>query len=324
MGISFNDALNNQLLSKKFLSIIPRNCKCGARLEFNDSLKIMYCTNKKCTVQIKNRIRSFCDRLNIDIDDSSIDKMIEKLGLITPYQVLMLPDALKEKLIDENDINNAENIIQSIGNIKQTEYFIYEIAELSGIKSIRNVAYKIFDGFESVEEAYNELELGQLGFINEHLGIKSSDSSIISIEIYNKLADIKEEMLFAEMQFKIKQYSKPILRIAFCDTVSPYINKSELLESMNNTYDYKFILSSTVTDKTDILIKNADTSGNKYRAAKVLNTKHTADEMNNGKIQLDDVDKFIDTELKPIGSTVWITTIQELKSRLNIMRDSDE
>ena len=52
--------------------------------------------------------------------------------------------------------------MQKIKNIKSKEYFMYEIIKLSGIEKLVPIAYDIANGFENIDELYNELEIASI------------------------------------------------------------------------------------------------------------------------------------------------------------------
>ena len=320
MGISFDEALNNNLISDKTIKLLPSKCMCGSKLRFSDSLKNMICIENNCKSLIINRVMQFSKYVGIDIDYNKASIIVNKTKMITPYQMIILDTAFKSNMISNRDI---ENIIDCISKIKDKQYYIYEIAKMCGIDDIYFVAYKIFDGFESFEDAYNEIEGGQVSFINERLGIKSSDSTILSLDIFNKLINIKDELIFAETQLKVKRYNQQIINISFSDNVKPFINKYELIDYLNSTYNFKFNLITIINDNTDILIKNFDGNTNKYRASKIINDKFIAEQMNNGKITLADIGKHIPNELKPAGYKIAIFSIEELLGVLDELKGSD-
>lgn len=320
MGIKFNEALRNDIISLKTLKMIPNKCECGHEYELSNSMKTLVCTNKNCKENIVRRVKTFCNKLGLNIETQDIRDITDKINIITPFQLLIIEDAVEHNIVTESDIHDLKDFIQSIKNIKEKEYFLYNIVELCGIKEIEKVAYKIFDGFSSFDEVFDEIESGQIAFINERLGIKSSDSSIISVDIYNKIISLKEELMFAETQLKIKKYDKKILYIAFCDSIIPYVNKSELIDFLNDRYNYKFVVVSNINESTDILVKNFDGNNSKYRAAKIINDRFIAESMNKGEITLSNIGKTKEGELKPLGSRIYIDELINILKRLNTIK----
>lgn len=317
MSIGFDEALNNEIISPVLIKSIQPKCKCGAHLVFSDSLRSVYCSNEKCIYNVIKRVNFLNKKLELNIYDIDIENIVKKLKLTTPYQILMLDEAIKCGSITEADIHNSSNVVQNISMIKQKEYPLYEIVELSGIISIQNTAKAIFDGFDSVTEAYNEIDRGQLSFISERLGLSTTEASTLGVEIYNQLIKIMEELLFAEMQLKVKKYSDYKLNIAFCDNIIPFLNKREYIEYINSLSRYKFNYVSSISTYTDILIRNSSDNNSKSRAARIINDKFIANSVNSGELNLSDIGIFRDGEVKPIGNTIYICKSDELIHRLN-------
>lgn len=321
MSITFTDALDNNLISDNIIKMLPRKCKCGADYVFNDSLKEIQCTNKDCSESIVNRCRTFVNKTGISVSEEGLRTLITKFKMITPFQLMMLDEVYSSGLVTSNDVSNIDDIVQNIKNIKQNELLIYEIVKLCCIENISNTAERIFGGFESVSDAYDEIEAGQISFINERLGIKSSDSSIFSFEIFNELIDIKEELLFAETQFNVKKIQKKSLRIAFADNILPFVNKMELIDMLNYRFNYNFIHVVVISENTDILVKNDADGNSKTRSARLINDKFVADEMNNNRISLSDINKLVDGELKPVGCKVYVDTLDNIIDRLSKLEE---
>lgn len=323
MGISFNEVVKNNLISEKAVKLLNNRCKCGCELEFSDSLKELKCTNPNCKAGIVGRITNMFSLLGIEYDDNYIYTIVDKLDIVTPYQMFILRDVVEQGILDINIVPELESLIQKLEEIKLNEYFIYQIVRLCGIEEITKVAYRLFYGFEELDDALDEIETGQVAFINERLGVKSSEGSVLSVEIYNILLSLKEELIFAESQFKIKKYDRKIIRIAFADGTSPFVNRGELLDYLNNTYNYIFLNITTIKDNTDILVRNFDNTSNKLRAAQLINDKFVANKMNNGEISLDDIDKLDENSYKPIGSKVYIDNLENVIKALDRMKGID-
>lgn len=321
MGVSFSEAVKNELVSEETLKVIPKRCLCGSELEFSDSLKELKCTDKNCKQTVIARVCTFCKKLGIPLSYEDASYIVNNIGIVTPYQIMMLDELNKENSSLLGMVFNIDEVLQVIENIKQNEYLLNYVVELCGIEDIANIAEKMFYGFKSLDEAYNEIEIGQVTFVNERLGIKKPDSSIISVRIYNELLDSKEELLFGETQFKIKEYDSPRLNIAFCDNTIPFINKSELIEEWNYKYGCIFNQVTIIGENTDILVKNVDGASSKIRAARTINDEYTAELMNNTGMELRDIGKYEEGKLKPIGSKVFVESLANIESRLQYMID---
>lgn len=316
MSIKFDEALDNEILSPILVRSIQRKCKCGADIVFSDSLRNAYCSKENCIGAVIDRVHNINKKLNLSISDIGVENIVRKLKISTPYQIFMLEAVVKNGTITHADIHNLDTVLHNLNEAKNKEYYIYEIAEMSGITSIVNTAKTIFNGFDSVTEAYNEIDRGQLSFISERLGLTTTEASALGVEIYNQLTKFMEEFLFAEMQLKTRRYSEHKLNIAFCDNIIPYVNKQEYIEYINSLSVYKFNFTTSISTDTDVLVRNSSENSSKSRAARIINDKFIADAVNCGELNLNDIGIFKDGELKPIGNTIYVCNSDELVSRL--------
>jgi hypothetical protein len=318
MGISYEEALMNGLISETTRNMLPDKCACGSKYELNDSLTVIQCTNKKCKEYLIDRIENFNVMVGLDIDKPELRNIVKKLNIQTPYQILMLDEALSKDVITSKDLSNHKEVVDRLDKIKKAPVSLVNIVRICGIKVISKVAYKIFDGFNTIDEAYTEIETRQITFINERLGIKDTDSSIFSADIYSKIIELKDEFILAEMLLNVQSDNQDnIIRIAFTDNVQPYVNKSEFVEFLNDKYSYKFILLSSVNDNTDILVSNALSQNTKYRTARIINNEQIAKEMKAGELELKDAEKKIKYQLKPRGCKIFIDSLENVLDKLD-------
>lgn len=317
MSISIDEAYSNNLISQKTIKMLPKFCACGSTLRFSDSLRELKCTVPNCRGKILNRITDFCDYNNIELSYDSILAIVDKLGIVTPYQILMLKDAYENKGISRVDVSNILSVIKTIDALRNTQMEFYKLLEMCGLNGIKKIAKKIAYGFNNTDEFFNEVENGQLAFINDRLGVTNLDSCILSIKVYNTLLSIKEELIFAESLVNIKQNDERIF-IAFNDNVEPFVNKSELIDYLNYTYTKQFVQITTITDITDVLIRHTtDVTTAKYRTARLINDEATARKVNSGELTLNEADKIIPGQLKPMGQKIYITTLDTFIKRLD-------
>jgi hypothetical protein len=322
MSISVREVLDNELMSEGTLRGIPTRCKCGAPMVFNDSLRNIQCSNKKCKYKLVSRIKRFAKITNINIDDSIALELIQYLGIVTPYQILMIDQVVEANKQSVRNIHNILEIANGIKKYKSTKHKIYEVAALCGISTIENIAKQLFEGFNSLDDVYNELDKCQVSYISDRLGIHNNDCAQFSVDIYNKLIELKDEMMFGEAQLEIDEYPNK-MDIVITDNVLPFINKSEYIEFLNSKYNICFNMTTSVSDNTDILISNSTPASNKMHSATVINNRYVANEMNQNKLNLSDINKKVDGELKPLGVKVLICTSNELETRLNELEAHD-
>ena len=314
MAFSIDEIKSKHILSDELLSIIPHKCKCGNNLCISNSLNEIVCTSKKCTSALHYRTKKFCEMLNIPLSDQSIDIIIRDVNIISPYQILMLQYMYKDGTVSHFNIPEIQDCIQIINNVVNNEISLANMIKLCGIEEITSVANKLFDNFNSVDDIYEQLYRGQVVFISGQLGLDNT-SIIFAVDIFNKLIKIQDELVFAETQFKIDKNTDKYINVAIIGNTSPLANKSEIIQYLNAKYKmFRFRLHG-IDEHTDILI-NGTNSTDKCRDANIINNRFIAEEMNKNNIELNDIGKFKEGILKPIGAKIYIDNLQNVLNRL--------
>lgn len=319
MGITFEEVEENGLLTPSVLACIPRTCECGAPIEFTDSLRQIYCSNPRCLYKVAARLESMGKAMKSDgWGESTCITVCREFGVISPYQVFLLPGEIKKG--KTSSVAAFEKKVASICDPAKRRVKLWEVVKLAGIPSIETTAYKIFDGYNSLDDAYEDIENGQVPFIAEKLGLKNSENSVMAVTIYNTLIQYKEELKFGESQFTIVQPTGKTIYIAITGGVYGFKNKSEFVSYINSRYSGKVnaMLMSRVTSQIDILIADGDTSHGKYAAASKINAKYVETGLNTGMFTEDQMGTFEnDTDMHPIGEKIFITDSEGVLARLD-------
>lgn len=273
MGITRQEVIDNELMSEDIIEYIPETCPiCGSDIEFTDSLKQIYCTNKRCSLKIAARLESMAKAMKADgWGESTCLAVVEYFKLVSPYQVFVIG----EKGLSCPDVSAFSKKIASICDPEKRKVKLWEVVRLAGIPSIETIAYKIFDGYSSLEEAYEKIETLQVPFIAEKLGLRNADTGVMAVNVYKTLIEYKDELLFGESKFDVYIPTGMPLSIAITGGVAGYHNKGEFIQYINNRYSGKVnaMLMNSVTSQVDYLVADNDTSSNKYRTAMRLKDK---------------------------------------------------
>lgn len=320
MGVSLDEVIENQLLSEVILECIPHECECGAPIEFTDSLRQIYCSSSTCLYKVAARLESMAKKMKADgWGESTCVEVCRRFKLMSPYQVFLL-EGLVNKGVTCDGVSAFSKKVASICDMEKRKVKLWEIVSLAGIPSIETTAYKIFDGYSTIEDAYKDIEKGQVPFIANKLGIKNSETGVMALNVYNTLLKYKEEILFGETQFDIYEPTGDTLYIAITGSVSGFRNKSEFIKFINDRYGGKVnaMLMNSVTSQIDILIADGDTSSNKFKNAQKLNNKHLEKGLIKGDIAEENIGKYIsEKDLHPVGELIYVTTSDEVFRRLD-------
>ena len=283
MSISRADVEDNSLLDREILDYIPPVCPvCSSEIEFTDDLTNIYCVNKQCALKVASRLEAMARDMKVDgWGESTCLKAVEGYGLTSPYQVFLL----ENKELENIGVSSLEKKIKAICSKDKRKLKLWEMVKVGNIPSISQVAYKLFNGFDSLSEAYEHIERYQVPFIADRLGLRDSESSILAVRVYNTLLGYKEELLLGEKQFTV--YKPEGLRLSV--VITDNINKTEFISSLNKRYAGKiyFLLLNTVSSGLDILLTNGDKSSRKYKQALKLKEE-------NNKIQILNTSEIFD------------------------------
>ena len=200
MSIVLKDVIEHELLSKDTITILPNGgyCTCGTELEFTDSLSQVYCPSKECYLKMAARVEHLAKSIGANgWDRETAIKVCKNFKLKSPYQLLIL----KGSHLDE--VENFEELINDLYNKSDKELKLWELVKLMGVEKIEKIAYKLFYGYNSISEAYDDIKRYQVPFIADRLGLKNADTGVIAVNIYNTLLEYEDELLFGEKKIKV-------------------------------------------------------------------------------------------------------------------------
>ena len=325
MSIPLKDVIENQLISEAVLNVIPHTCECGAEIAFTDSLRQIFCTNPRCYYKVAARLESMAKKLRgkngescEGWGESTCVTVCKEFKLISPYQVFQLENLVKNGAT--SSVSAFEKKVNSICNPVLRKVELWQVVALAGIPNIETIAYKIFNGYDSISDAYKDIESGQVPFIANKLGLKNLVTGVMAVNVYNTLMSYKDELLYGEKQFDIFKPEGQTLYIAITGGVQGFKNKSEFIGYINNRYNGKVnaMLMNSVTTQVEILVADGDTSSNKFKTANRLNDKYLKKQLELGNISESEIGNFKnDRDLHPVGELIFVGDSHEVISRLD-------
>lgn len=276
--ITREDVEENELISVEVLEEIPETCEfCGSPVVFTDTLKQIYCSNPKCKLKIAARLEAMAKNMNVDgFGDSTCLALCSQFGMTSPYQIFLLAS----KGADEVEgVAAFDKKMDAINNSPYRYCELWQMVSYGNIPGIDTIAFKLFSGYGTINEAYADFEKYQVPFIADKLGLKNSSTGVMAVNIYNTLMEYKAELQFGETKFRIKKVDNDRIIIAITGGVLGYANKSEFINRMNSKYDGKvsLMLKSSVTDDVRYLIHEGGTNALKpsRKLARALSMKES-------------------------------------------------
>lgn len=180
-------------LPERFANCLPDICEiCGSPLWLKESLTELQCSNPRCPDKIAMRINMICEDLNIlYFGESTIRKFMEYYIVTNP----MCMFALKPGMLVSDEISQdvSDKIINQI--VKKRNFLLWEYVMYSNLPNIKTTAKKIFQGYDSLESAYNDIETGGVDFIQKRLGINcDGEVSVQAMKVYSTLMEFKNDL----------------------------------------------------------------------------------------------------------------------------------
>lgn len=259
---------SNYGLPIKFVECIPEYCtSCGALMEIGETLTGLHCSNPKCKDKVVMRIKSICQDLGVlSFGESTIEKFVDYYGISNPLNVLALQEGML--LSDEVSEKVSTSIIAQLH--KKRNFLLWEYVMLANLPYIRTSARKIFQGYTTLEDAYNDIEAGGVDFIQKKLGIANEgEVSVQAMKIYSTLMEFKDDLFECVIEINIiNMEDKKELNVVCSDQVGGEFNKkAEFYAYINETFTDKVHVNflPSVNKSIDYLVwAGADGSPARY------------------------------------------------------------
>lgn len=255
-------------LPERFIDVLPEVCsECGSPLEISETLTGLHCSNPRCKNKLIMRIRAMCRDLGIvDFGESTISKFIDYYGVTNHLNFFDLREGMD--LSDEVSPLVSEKVISQV--VKHKDFLLWEFVQVANLPYVQTSARKIFQGYNNLTEAYEDIEEGGVDFIQKKLGIAKEDTvSLQAMKIYTTLMEFKDDLLEGEECVNIiSMEGKKELNVVCSDQVGDgFSKKSEFYayihENFNENIHVNFL--SSVTKSIDYLIwAGADGSPARY------------------------------------------------------------
>lgn len=287
MGFTFSEVVENALLnpnivSPEVLEEIPSTCDgaygCGAELEFTDNLVQLYCPNRFCTHKVAARLEAMAKEMKADgWGMSTCLEVVHKFKLISPAMVFLIEQLPIDKYPAELKVSGFQTKLSNICDRSKRRVQLWEVVKLLGVPGVSDIARKVLDGYDNIEEAFEDIEKYQAGLIADKLGLSvKSENGVLALNTYITLIEYKNEILQAVKHFDIYKPVGDSIRIAITGGVEGYSNKDDFIRHLNIELEglCNVTLAKGVNAKLDILIVDAgDADSGKFKSATRVNEK---------------------------------------------------
>lgn len=316
MEYTWTEVAERGLLSDAVINDIPQYCDCGAEHHITDNLTNVFCPRRECFYKIAARLENMAKAMQVDgWGASTCIELVQRYGLVSPYQAL-----LANKLIERGEdtgIANFPNKVRDLRAKAQEPVELWKVVQFGSLPGIDTAAQKLFSGYKTVEDFYNDFENAGYAdeFVARRLGSKSVGAR--AGEIADALADAKDELLLAEKLFNIQEKTGEELHICITGGVHGFKNKPAFIEYINETFEGKVnaIWAKSMSSDVDILVCDGDGGSNKYRTAAGMNAKAEEKAVKAGLG--DRIGELAEGDLHSIGEAVFIGTAEQVIERIH-------
>lgn len=268
--------MENGLISERFLEYIPSHCEgCGEELYFSDNLSFLACINDRCPTKVASRIEAMCKFLKIDgFGEANCMTIAKKFKLAGPAQLKVVAERFAELPDVPGWETKRNNVLQGMNK----ELSLWEYVKALNLPGVSGRARELIEGYENLEDFYDDLETQQVPLVAARLGIKSElDSGVLAVNTYNTMMEYKSEVLGCVEFFNIKKENKDAITLNVCITqkVPGYANKPAFIERLREIANgsVNIVQVDRVTEKTHVLVGDINSSTGKMKRAKEINEK---------------------------------------------------
>lgn len=256
-------------LPYEFVSLLPEECPtCGGVMGISETLTGLHCCNGRCPDKLMMRIKAICQDLGIlGFGEATIQKFIEYYGITNPLNMFALRKGMP---IGEGISMDVSDKISSQIEAKRS-FLLWEYVKIANIPGIQTSALPLFKGYDSLEEAYKDIEEGGIPLIMQKLGLAGDEDgiSIRAIKIFETLMEFKDDLFESLEDVEIKHlHGVKELNVVCSDQVGGgFSKKAEFYSYVNNTYKDRVHVNflPSVTKNIDFLVwAGADGSPARY------------------------------------------------------------
>ena len=293
--------LKNSTLPENFLQTLPDSCGsgdffeedeklyCGEPLEITETLTKLYCANPFCPEKGVMRLQAMLKDLGVlNLGEAKCRKLMVNFGVYNPYAIFAYEPS-DGALYEGCSMDFSHKIFEQIENVRTMA--LWEYVKYGNLPGLRDNARKLLGSYVELEDFYEDLEDGQIDFVQEKLGIKKGAKiseknfgnpeidlfddedlwevtddtiSVLCVQIYEVLMLFKDELFEFIDSVNIKSGNLPEVTICMSQEVgAPYKSKKDFINALNTEYGDRISINKldNLTKDCDFLICNDSNAG---------------------------------------------------------------
>ena len=246
---------------ERFLDILPETCfdeRCGAPMEMSDVLTNVHCSNPRCPSKVATRMVAMMSKLGVKGfagKGKMIDDCLDKFGFTNPLIIFAYEPEVDGSLGNKMSLEASQKIYDQLQSRK--DFTLAEFVRIANLPFIQTSALNIFGDYDSLEDAYKDIEEGGVDFIRRKLSIQKGakksedellggeenieDISVRAIKVYESLMTFKND-LFQGIKYvniiKTHVEGMRVLKVKCTEEVgAPYKTKAEFYAEVNKMFE---------------------------------------------------------------------------------------
>ena len=172
-----------------FLDILPDTCGidgCNSPTQITPTLTELSCSNPRCPSRLARRLDMMLDSLGIKgLGKAGARGVVQNFGMTNPLQIFAYEPSEDGQLAPNVGEAASLKIYEQLK--KKNTFTLPEYVKIAQLPNIQSSAFDIFGGYTSLEDAYKDIEHGNIQFIASKLGIGKNTCS--SDELYKEKAE---------------------------------------------------------------------------------------------------------------------------------------
>lgn len=261
-------------LPDMFLESLPTDCfDCGSPIEISDVLTGLHCSNPRCRSKVAQRLFALCKNLGVkDLGKKRAENFIYNFGIENPLLIFAYEPDSDGAMGDGISLEMSNKIMSQFNGKKN--FTLTEYVRVANLPFLQTSCVSIFGDYDSLYDAYADIEQGGVEFIRDKLDIKkgsieigeeTTDVSIRALKVYETLMLYKDDLFQALPFVNIIEVNKQntdgdssliYLKAVCSDEVGyPFKTKNDFYATMNNLYpDVHVEFLQAVTKNIDYLV----------------------------------------------------------------------
>ena len=189
---------HGERFDNRFVDVLPEVCSidgCDGQMELSEVLTGLHCNNPKCPGKMAGRVLSLLNTLRVrSVTEHVALRIVQERNITNPF-MLFTYDPTEGALCEGFSIGKSSLVAEQLQMYRQMSLSRY--LQLACLPYIRESAFALSNGYQSLADLYADIEQGGLGFIADRLGIPVEGDTVSYrvVRVYDVLMQYKDDLM---------------------------------------------------------------------------------------------------------------------------------